>query len=846
MDSRDSSSTSKDSGSGSVAVTGDEDVNLSVASLLAKQAAFLFDSKKYSECLDVLNQISQKTKDDPKVLHNTIVAEYFRDGCPDPRKVLELLNKVKKRSEDLARAYGEKVEALNNQENNAISGSKHHQLSVTSASVTFTEEHDTSVVTLNIAVVLFHLHEYAKALSYLEPLYHNLEPIDETTALNICLLLLDVALISNNAARATDVLQHLEKALGIGYIVGQAEVGSTASSHYSHPPAKSSSTLSNSTSLEISTSDSASNASENPLVRTLSDETLDYENFLSTLDIGGQNLVRPPGLLSSNDLLKSSVDRSGPALDLKLKLHLYKVRLLILTRNLKAAKREVKIAMNIARARDSSTALLLKSQLEYARGNHRKAIKLLMTSCNRTEAGMPSIFNNNLGCIYNQLRKHHTSTVFFSKALKSSSRLRSEKPLKLPTFSQDKSLLIVYNCGMQYLICGKPFVAAQCFQKAGLVFYNQPLLWLRIAECCLLALEKGFLEVTRVPNNEEIRLHVVGKGKWRHLIVEDRESTVNHLDNTEHKDGSMSSSDQQKLSIPFAQRCLLNALHLLNNFELSLSKDALPSPVDEDESNQRSPKDSNHKTLSVGDSRASNISQANANGDANDSKGAASLNTTTQSSASVYEDRRRENNMIKQAVLADLAFVELTLENPLKALSAAESLLRLPECSRILIFLGHMYAAEALCHLNRPKEAAEHLSVYMLDGINANFPYSEEDREKWRGEKAVDGEEVNGGFVVGKREQVEDIQDAALLKPPEALGTLFVNFAAMFGMQGDLEQAHHFASEALAVIPNNRQAILTAVYVDLMFGKSHDALVKLKECSRVRFLPSGVTFSKST
>ncbi|OUZ99851.1 Tetratricopeptide repeat-containing domain [Macleaya cordata] len=854
MDSRDSSSSAAASRDGS---SGDEDGIISFTAGLAKDAALLFQSRRFTECLDVLNQILQKKEDDPKVLHNIAVAEYFRDGCSDPRKLLEVLNKVKKRSEDLARAAGEQVEA-SSVGNSVISGSKGssttlHQFSAANTtSIAYTDEFDTSVAKLNIAVILFHLHEYANALSVLEPLYQNIEPIDETTALHICLLLLDVALASNDASRSADVIQYLEKSFGVGFIIGQGDSGNITQHQSSNPPVKACSAPSNSATLDTSNSDpiASANMSETPLARTLSDET-DYETLLSTLDIGGQNLSRPSGFPASNDLSRTSADRPAPAVDLKLKLHLYKVRLLLLTRNLKATKREVKLAMNIARGRDSSTALLLKSQLEYARGNHRKAIKLLMTSSNRTESWMQSIFNNNLGCIYHQLKKHHTSTLFFSKALKSSSSLRSEKPLMLSTFSQDKSLLIVYNCGLQYLACGKPIVAARCFHKASSVFYNKPLLWLRIAECCLLALEKGILKSSG-DLNAEARVHVIGMGKWRQLLVEDGSSRNRHLAFLGQKNGSLSIDDQNNLSIPFARQCLLNALHLLDGFELKSLKTGSSSALKEEVSNEEtSLHGSNHKNLQAGDLKASNVtlvsSQANANGDAKDSKGGVSSNTTLQSSVSSYEDIcRRENNLIKQAVLADLAYVELNLENPLKALTAANSLLRLPECSRIYIFLGHVYAAEALCHLNRPKEASEHLSVYMDGNNNIDFPYSEEDREKCGVEKGGEVEESNGGSVPAKNMPNEESQGIFFLKPEEARGSLYVNLSAMSAMQGDLEQAHRFATEALSIIPQNPQAILTSVYVDLLLGKAQDALVKLKQFNGVRFLPTAVTLNRAS
>ncbi|RVW74101.1 CCR4-NOT transcription complex subunit 10 [Vitis vinifera] len=574
----------------------------------------------------------------------------------------------------------------------------------------------------------------------------------------ICILFL-YELIFLNITSVQEIINYLEKAFCVGYTASQGDNVSTAQQQSSNLVVKSSSIPSNSTVPDASNSDSVAslNSSENPLSRTLSEETLDYETMFSALDI----------------------DRSIPTVDLKLKLQLYKVRILLLTRNLKAAKREVKQAMNIARGRDSSMALLLKSELEYARGNHRKAIKLLMAS-------------------------------------------------------------------MQYLACGKPILAARCFQKASLVFYNSPLLWLRIAECCLMALEKGVLESSGSPSDRsEVRIHVIGKGKWRQLVLENGISRNGHANSVEKGDWLLGDDRQPKLSMSLARQCLLNALHLLDCSASKFAKFGLSSEstLQENESSEVvSAKNSNHKNLAGSDSKASNITvglgQVNANGDAKEQKGGPSL-TILQSSIAVYEDIcRRENQMIKQATLANLAYVELELQNPLKALSTAWSLLKLPDCSRIFTFLGHVYAAEALCLLNRPKEASDHLSTYLSGGNNVELPYSEEDREQWRAEKTMDCEEVNGGSLTGKNPSLEDLQGITFLKPEEARGTLYANLATMSAMQGELEQARQFVKQALSIIPNSSEVILTAVYVDLVHGKTQEALAKLKQCSHVRFLAS--------
>ncbi|XP_012081190.2 CCR4-NOT transcription complex subunit 10 isoform X1 [Jatropha curcas] len=866
MDSRDSSSSqstpaaNRDSTAVGSSSTAEDDAVLSFTAALAKDAALHFQSRRFAECLAVLHQLKLKKEDDPKVIHNIAITEFFQDGCSDPRKLLEVLNNVKKKNEQLAQASGEQVDSVSNAGNKVILGSKGsgtttYQFSAANSStLVYMDEFDPAVTTLNIAIIWFHLHEYTKALSVLEPLYHNIEPIDETTALHVCLLLLDVALACRDASKSADVLVYLEKAFGVG-CVSQGDNASTTQQQSANLVAKSSSIPSSSSVADASSSDlvHSGNALENSLSRTLSlsEDTLEYESMFS-LDISGQNLTRPSGLSASNDISRTQLDRSTSTIDLKLKLQLYKVRFLLLTRNLKQAKREVKLAMNIARGRDSSTALLLKSQLEYARGNHRKAIKLLMASSNRTEMGISSMLNN-LGCIYYQLGKYQASSVLFSKALSSCASLRKDKPMKLLTISQDKSLLIMYNCGIQQLACGKPLLAARCFQKASLIFYNYPILWLRLAECCLLALEKGLIKASRIPSDQsEIIVHVIGKGKWRHLAIENGSLRNGYVDSIEKEDLFLGSDGQPKLSVSLARQCLLNALHLLDSSDMNHLTSSLPSSIslDENESVEAvSLKNSNHKNLTGLDTKTSAVSvglgQLNANGDTKEQKGGTSQEIM-QNFVSDFEDiLRRENQMIKQALLANLAYVELELENPEKALSTAKSLLELPECSRIYTFLGRMYAAEALCLLNKPKEAAEHLSRYFSGGNSVELPFSQEDCERWRVEKTFDCEEPNGGSATVKNSSSEESRGIVFLKPEEARGILYANFATLYAAQGDLERAHHFVTQALSLVPDSPEATLTAIYVDLMLGKSQAAISKLKQCSRVRFLPSHVQLNKS-
>ncbi|KAL2479611.1 Tetratricopeptide repeat (TPR)-like superfamily protein [Abeliophyllum distichum] len=823
-----------------------DDAALSVTAGLAKEATLRFQAGKFADCLKVLNQLLQLKENDPKVLHNIAIAENFQNGFSDPKRLIEALEDVKKRSEELAVASGEPTEGFSSTgSKNTVGtkGSNSMAQGFSSSSIVYNDEFDTSVAMFNIAVTWFHLHDYAKSFSYLDALYQNIEPIDEGTALRICLLLLDVALLSGKASRSADVISYMEKAFGVNNLINQADNGNP-SQQLPTLVSKSTSLPSNSTLPDSCTSDSvaAANILENSLSRTVSDE-LEEESLqlLSSLDISGQNLRRP-GLPFSNDLLRTQAEEPLSAIDLRLKLHFYKVRFLLLIRNLKAAKREAKMAMNIARGKDYTMALYLKSQLEYARGNHSKAIKLLMASSSRTEAGISSMYYNNIGCIYYRLGKHHTSGVFFSKALNSSSLTRKEKPLKLMTFSQDKSLFITYNCGVHQMTCGKPFHAARCFKQASLIFNNRPVLWLRIAECCIMALEKGLIQSNPSESvRSDIRVNVIGKGKWRQLAVRNGISTNDEQEFVRKEDLFSGDGKQPDLSMSLARQCLINALHLLDCSEAKFSSPSLASSFEETESRETpfSPS-TNHKNVAGGDPKTSDVasvgsSHIDANGEIKEQKGGSS-NSILQNFASDYEDIcAKVNHMIKQAVLADLAYVELALGNPLRALTIVRSLLKLPQCSRIYMFLGRMYAAEALCLLDQPKEAAEHLLTYLSSDNFVELPYSQEDCAKWRVEKVIDSEESNGAS------SLDESQVPFFSTPVEAQGILYANYAANYALLGDMERAHQFVVKALSEIPNCKQAILTAIFLDLKLGKAQEAVAKLKQYTGVRYLASSTT-----
>lgn len=71
MDLRDSSSSSAPNRDSSA---GEDDGVLPVTALLAKEAALHFQSRNFSDCFDVLNQLKVKKEGDPKVFFFQIIS----------------------------------------------------------------------------------------------------------------------------------------------------------------------------------------------------------------------------------------------------------------------------------------------------------------------------------------------------------------------------------------------------------------------------------------------------------------------------------------------------------------------------------------------------------------------------------------------------------------------------------------------------------------------------------------------------------------------------------------------------------------------------------------------------
>lgn len=256
---------------------------------------------------------------------------------------------------------------------------------------------DGSMLQYNKAVVYLRAKQYNTSLAILEELYSNIEPIEDYLAQRICFLLIDIYLLLKQTDKGFGVVNHLEKTLA-----------------------------------SVVKSD-AQNQQE--------DDTENNSNNSSKSKSAPEDNNAPPKVplkLTPNEL--------------KYLLHTYKAKLHLHSKpNLKAAKQEIKLAMVAGTKVHPLTVpscMFLKAHLEYARQNHKKALKL-MNACGQKNtmpasvATVPSengcigvncsidsslapLYFNNLGCISYKMKKFNAASFYFGKALRENASSSSE------------------------------------------------------------------------------------------------------------------------------------------------------------------------------------------------------------------------------------------------------------------------------------------------------------------------------------------------------------------------------------------------------------------------------------
>ncbi len=166
---------------------------------------------------------------------------------------------------------------------------------------------------------------------------------------------------------------------------------------------------------------------------------------------------------------------------------------------------------------------LIEMNIEYKQGQYESSVAKLesfLLHCNTNDPALLPCICNNLGSTYTRLRRYYTAVTYYNKAI---------QLLQLEVGGTSLSVYhdIKYNCGTSYLHLNKPLEALQQFKDILPVMgLNNPSLWLRMAECCIM-----HDAITRNQSNELV-VRSISAGRSRRLLITSTVDTTQHSPTT--------------------------------------------------------------------------------------------------------------------------------------------------------------------------------------------------------------------------------------------------------------------------------------------------------------------------
>ncbi|XP_065837221.1 CCR4-NOT transcription complex subunit 10-like [Oscarella lobularis] len=577
-----------------------------------------------------------------------------------------------------------------------------------------------AVIVYNQALVQYHTRQYRKALSKLESLFKVIEPlVEERLGRRICFLLIEIYLRLYQNESASKMIAYVEKT------VTGAKSGEK-----------------------------------------------DAEGFLPD---------------------PSSFHQKTHMENLPL-LYQYKARLSLALRSMKACKRDLKLLMDSTGGGNQfPLPLYLKAQLEFVRQNYRKSTRLL-NSAPRSPAVLPSgesllsIYFNNLGCIHASMKKHNLAAYYFRQSLVENDRaLASFAPMSraarltgrpLTCLGLNRRYELLYNLGSQLLHCGDPVEAFDCLLEAVQVFHTNSRLWLRLAECCIRAIQKD--ENVTIGSRADgykskVIQSIIGSGLHQKVIVA---SYSQDKSTSAHGHGAA----MPTLSLEFANICLRNAWQLL-------------------------PRERDGAAESAEQGGAAN--------------GASEVYPSVHSIPPI---KFSEVPSLKCSILACSAFISLCLGDYVMALEYGTQLLARANLSGLENLLGHLYVAEALINLGRLQDALQHLSMEIASNFNLS---------------STDDKASSSGPASGKPASDPKKEEVVCLLPGctmtwnagSAKAILFINLAVAYTMRKEYDKARKALQQASSSVRGQDlppQGVLLAVFLELQAGNVSSVLHLLK------------------
>uniref|UniRef100_A0A182IP89 CCR4-NOT transcription complex subunit 10 n=1 Tax=Anopheles atroparvus TaxID=41427 RepID=A0A182IP89_ANOAO len=350
-------------------------------------------------------------------------------------------------------------------------------------------------------------------------------------------------------------------------------------------------------------------------------------------------------------------------------------RLILIRSNLLNGKKNMSIPLE-----DTSEYSILKGHQYFLGNDYQMAAKELSKQFTNEPVNVSkhgedqnTILANNMGVIHFSVKHYALAARFFQQALlfdKSATEDSSTEKVEgspLYCVGATKRPEILYNHGLALLHLQRPKDAFECLLIVLNSYHNNPRLWLRLAECCIMVHRQE-----KQTQSKNISLGAVGSGVLRKYVL-------NPAPKTPTVDGD------QSLAIPattleFGALCLRNAVTLLEFHE--------PELVRQTENCDR-----------------------------------------TVSWDKVYEGvpcnpslpmKLASFNKLKCAVLAAYSYVLNTLGEYNQALKYAKQMLTVKDLPESYLLLSHMYAAEALIMMNRPLEAMTYLEPKFIADLTGD------------------------------------------------------------------------------------------------------------------------------
>jgi hypothetical protein len=363
--------------------------------------------------------------------------------------------------------------------------------------------------------------------------------------------------------------------------------------------------------------------------------------------------------------------------------------------------------------------------------------------------------------------------------------------------------------GLQHLLCGGYALAAACFHAAAPAMRRAPQLWLRLAECAIGAADAAAADAAADAFGDAPRAPVaavVGSGPFRRLVLAratprreapsqptQQQQAAPPEDAPPAADLSACGDEERPLTLEYAALCLRNAEALLDADAAAAVAAAAVGPE------------------------------------------------AVAAAAAVWPAPLSPSDAaaVRAALLAARAYVCLLRGALRGALAAADALLSLPGVRPEASLLARCYAAEALCGLDRPEGAVEHLTAALLerdadaDGGDAAeaaaalaaVAAADADADA----DADDADAAAGSAGASSAADAAGTACAAALRGGRARATLHVNLSAVYASQGEHTAAAGCAASALAAHAECAHARLAAVFVELSRGRTDAARAMLRQ-----------------